>query len=120
MSRAISAPKAREKRRRILERAKGFRGNRSKLIRVAHDAVVRADVMAYNGRKLKKRQYRQLWTVRINVASRALGLPYSRFIAGLKKAGVELDRKILADLAVQDSAAFAQLVETAKEALAKD
>ena len=108
---------SRQRRKKVLKLARGFRGNRSKLIRQAYGAVDRAMAMAYNGRKEKKRQYRRLWTVRINAACRQLGLPYSQFIDGLKKSGIDLNRKCLAELAVSDETAFAQLVMTAKAAL---
>ena len=106
-----------QRRKKLLKKARGYRGSRSKLVRTARHAVDRAMAMAYEGRKQKKRMYRRLWTVRINAASRALGLTYSRFINGLKKSNIEINRKILAELAVNDSAAFAQLVEQAKAAL---
>jgi large subunit ribosomal protein L20 len=99
-----------------LARAKGFQGNRSKLIRMAFSAVDRALAMSYTGRKQKKRQYRSLWTVRINAACRAAGTTYSAFMCGLKAAGVELDRKLLADVAVRDPEAFAKLLAMAKGA----
>jgi large subunit ribosomal protein L20 len=116
--RVTNAPASRKRRKRILRRARGFTGPRSKLIRTAMDAVDKAGQHAYMGRKRKKREYRRLWTVRINAACRANGLNYSRFINGLSKAGIELDRKILADMAVRDADAFAALVERAKAALA--
>jgi large subunit ribosomal protein L20 len=98
----------------VLERAKGFRGASSKNIRTAYDAVDKARSHSYVGRKQKKRQYRRLWTVRINVAARMHGLNYSQFMNGLKKAGIELNRKVLADMAVRDEAAFSALVEQVK------
>lgn len=116
--RVTNAVASRARRKRVLERAKGFTGSRGKLIRQAFDAVDYANKMAYIGRKQKKRDYRSLWTVRINAACRAAGLSYSKFIAGLKKAGVALDRKMLADVAARDAEAFAKLLETAKQALA--
>jgi len=115
--RVTNAVASRARRKRVLERSKGFRGARGKLIRQAMDAVDYANAMAYVGRKQKKRLYRNLWTIRINAACRAAGLNYSKFINGLKKAGVTLNRKVLADLAVRDAAAFAQLLETAGKAL---
>ena len=115
--RAINSVASRARRKRILERAKGFYGARSKQIRTALDAVDKAGVHAYKGRKLKKRQYRRLWTVRINAATRLQGLIYSRFINGLKKLEIELNRKVLADMAVNDPKAFEALVNKAKEAL---
>tara|TARA_Y100001934_G_scaffold281858_1_gene393112 strand:+ start:3374 stop:3697 length:324 start_codon:yes stop_codon:yes gene_type:complete len=102
----------------MLAAAKGYRFKRSKLFRYAKDAVTHGLQYAFHHRKRKKREYRLLWQVRINAASRAAGLTYSRFIEGLKAAKVEVDRKILADLAATDSAAFEQLVTTAKDALA--
>ena len=117
MARNTGAVASHKKRKRLLKAAKGYRGGRSKLVRTAHDAVDRAMAFAYVGRKQKKRQYRRLWTVRINAACRMRGFNYSRFINGLKKAGIELNRKVLADMAVVDPTAFDQLVEKAKAAL---
>lgn len=117
MARNTGAVASKKKRKRLLKQAKGYRGGRSKLVRTAHDAVDRAMAFAYVGRKQKKRQYRRLWTVRINAACRMRGMNYSRFINGLKKAGIELNRKVLADMAVTDPAAFDQLVEKAKASL---
>ena len=119
MPRATNAPASRQRRKRILERAKGFRGKRHRLLRSAMNAVDRAGVQAYRGRKQKKRQYRALWTVRINTACRKLGLTYSEFIHGLKLANIDLNRKVLADLAATDADAFAGIVQSAKTALAK-
>lgn len=116
--RVTSAPASRKRRKRVLKAARGYRGARSKLIRTAYDAVAKAGSHAYIGRKQKKRQYRQLWTVRINAACRARGINYSRFICGLQKCGIELNRKVMADLAVRDEKAFDALVEQAKGALA--
>lgn len=118
MSRAKSAVASRKRRKKVLKQARGFRGNRSKLIRQAYGAVDRAMAMAYVGRKQKKRQYRRLWTIRINAACRAAGWNYSSFIDGLKKAGVEVNRKWLADLAATDPDAFAKLIDTARAAVA--
>ena len=118
MSRSTNAPASRERRRGRLELAKGFYGGRSKSFRTATEAVDHAKRYATVHRKLRKRDYRSLWTVRINAAVRALDFTYSRFIEGLNKAGVALNRKILADLAVNDPAAFADLVKQAKAALA--
>jgi len=117
MPRSTNAPASRERRRRRLELAKGFYGGRSKRFRTATEAVDHAQRHATVSRKLRKRDYRSLWIVRINAAVRPLGLTYSRFIEGLNKANVLLNRKILADLAVNDAAAFAELVKTAKAAL---
>lgn len=108
--------KARRRRKRILKQARGYRGGRSKLYRSAVEAVERGLNYAYKHRKLKKRDFRGLWIQRINAAARGHGISYSRFVGGLKKANVELDRKILAEMAVSDPAAFAKVVETAKNA----
>ena len=118
MSRSTNAPASRERRRKRLELAKGFYGGRSKRFRTATEAVDHAKRYATVHRKLRKRDYRSLWIVRINAAVRALDFTYSRFIEGLNKAGIALNRKILADLAVNDPAAFADLVKQAKAALA--
>ena len=118
MPRSTNAPASRERRRKRLELAKGFYGGRSKRFRTATEAVDHARRYATVHRKLRKRDYRSLWIVRINAAVRALDFTYSRFIEGLNKAGVALNRKILADLAVNDPAAFADLVKQAKAALA--
>ncbi|NMA43466.1 MAG: 50S ribosomal protein L20 [Oligosphaeraceae bacterium] len=114
--RVTSSPASRRRRKRILKLARGYRANRSKLIRQAYIAVDRAMAHAYVGRKQKKRQYRRLWTQRINAACRALDFKYSWFIDGLKKANIEINRKMLADLAVQDPQTFALFVEKAKAA----
>ena len=107
---------SRKRRKRALERAKGFYGASSKRIRTVYDAIDKADAHAYVGRKQKKRQYRRLWTVRINAACRLQGMTYSKFMNGLKKANIEMNRKVLADLAVNDAAAFTALLEKAKAA----
>ena len=117
MARASNAPASRQRRKRVLRDARGFRGNRSKLIRQAYNAVDRANAMAYSGRKQKKRQYRRMWTARINAACRNLGMSYSDFIHGLKLAKVDLNRKVLAHMAAHDPDAFGELVNTAREAL---
>jgi len=119
MARVTLAVPSRKRRKRTLERAKGFRGASSKNIRTVYDAVRKADSHAFIGRKQKKRQYRRLWTVRINAACRSLGTTYSKFISGLKKAQIGLDRRVMADLAVNDPVAFKILVEKAVSALAK-
>lgn len=106
-----------KKRKRVLSKAKGYFLGKSKLYRYAREAVNRADQFAYIGRKLKKRDFRALWITRISAASRAQGLNYSRFMHGLKGAGIDLNRKMLADIAVRDPDGFAQLVAKAKEAL---
>ena len=108
-----------KKRRAILKAAKGYRGAKSKLYRVAREAVMKSGQYAYVGRKLKKRDMRSLWITRINAACRENNISYSVFINGLKKANIELNRKVLAELAVSDKNAFAKLVESAKKALAK-
>ena len=108
---------ARRRHKHILKLAKGYRGSKSKLFKKANETVMKALYYARRDRRAKKREFRQLWIARINAATRANGLSYSRFICGLTKAGIELDRKVLADLAVNDAAAFAKLVETAKAAL---
>ena len=107
---------SRKRRRRVLERAKGFYGRSSKTIRTAYDAVDKAKSHAYRGRKQKKQQYRRLWTVRINAACRLNGTNYSKFINGLKKAEIDLNRKILADLAVFEPQEFKSLVERVAQA----
>ena len=109
---------AKKRHNRVLKLAKGFRGARSKQYRVAKQSVMRALTSAYAGRKQKKRQFRTLWIARINAAARMNGLSYSRMMYGLKLAGVDVNRKILADLAVNDAAGFAALAETAKAKLA--
>lgn len=106
-----------ERRKRILKQAKGYYGKKSKAHRIAKEAVDRSGVFAYRDRRQKKRDFRRLWIVRINAAARQHGLTYSRFIGGLKKADVEINRKMLADLAVREEAAFGELVEVAREAL---
>jgi large subunit ribosomal protein L20 len=118
MPRVKRGTKRRAKRKKILDRASGYFLTKSKLHRAAKEAVDRALKFAYSGRKQKKRQYRSLWIVRIGAAAKLNGLSYSQFVHGLKKANVELDRKILADLAVNDAAAFANLAEQAKTAIA--
>ncbi|MCE0556874.1 MULTISPECIES: 50S ribosomal protein L20 [Motilimonas] len=110
---------ARARHKKVLKQAKGYYGARSRVFRVAVQAVTKAGQYAYRDRRQRKRQFRQLWIARINAASRQNGLSYSRFIDGLKKASVEIDRKILADIAVFDKNTFAVLVDTAKGALAK-
>ena len=116
MARVTSAVASRKRRKRVLEQAKGFKGARSKQIRTAYDAVDKAMSHAFVGRKQKKRLYRRLWTVRINSACRANGTNYSKFINGLKVAGIELNRKVLADIAVNEPKEFKALVEQAVQA----
>ena len=108
--------KARRRHNRILKQAKGYRGAHSRLFRSAVEAVERALVYAYRDRKQRKRAFRRLWIIRINAATRNLGMSYSKFIHGLGKAGIELDRRVLSDLAVADPKAFAELVELARAA----
>ena len=108
---------ARARHKKVLNAAKGYRGRRKNVYRIAKQAVMKAGQYAYRDRRQRKRQFRQLWIARINAASRQNGLSYSRFIDGLKRASVEIDRKILADIAVFDKGAFAALVAKAKEAL---
>jgi large subunit ribosomal protein L20 len=114
MPRAKGGAKTRQRRKKVLKKAKGYFGGRRKLYRTAAETVLRAGAFAYRGRKQKKRRARALWIVRINAACRLAGLSYSTFMAGLKKAGVLLDRKVLAELAVTDPKAFAKLAEAAK------
>ena len=120
MARVKRAVNAHKKRRATLERASGYRGQRSRLYRKAKEQVTHSLVYSYNDRRKKKGNFRKLWIQRINAASRAQGLTYNRFIQGLHLAGVEVDRKILAELAVNDAPAFAALVDAAKAALPED
>lgn len=117
MPRATNSPASRKRRKRILLRAKGFRGFRSKLYRYAKDAVYKARQYEYRDRKKRKGQFRRLWIQRISAAVRNEGMTYSRFIEGLNAAGITLDRKVLADLAVTDIATFNSIVDQAKAAL---
>jgi large subunit ribosomal protein L20 len=114
MPRAKGGAKTRQRRKKILKKAKGYVGGRSRLYRTAAETVLRAGAFAYRDRKAKKRTARRLWIARINAACRAAGLSYSVFIAALKKGGILLDRKVLAEMAVRDPAGFAKLTETAK------
>ncbi|CAN5837280.1 50S ribosomal protein L20 [soil metagenome] len=114
MARVKRGVAAHRRHKRLLNQAEGRRGTRSKLIRPAREALIHALVYAYRDRRDRKRDMRRLWVERINAASRQHGMPYGRFIAGLKAAGVEVDRKILADMAIREPAAFAAVVETAK------
>lgn len=116
IKRGVNAVK---KRRKILKLAKGYFGGRSKRYRVAREAVMKAQMYAYIGRKNKKRDFRSLWIARINAACRLNGLSYSKFMFGLKKAEINLNRKVLADIAVNDAKGFTALVEKAKKVLAK-
>ena len=117
MPRATNARASRERRKRMLEKAKGYRGRRSKLFRYAKDAVMKAQTWAYRDRKTRKRNFRSLWIQRINAACRQHGLTYSRFVEGLAAAQIMVDRKILAELAVQDEAAFKAILDQATRAL---
>ena len=117
MARVKRATTAHKKRKVVLERASGYRGQRSRLYRKAKEQVLHSMTYAYRDRKARKGAFRRLWLQRINAAARANGLTYNRFIQGLKVAGIEVDRRILADMAVADEQAFATLVEVAKKAL---
>lgn len=114
MARVKGALHTRKRRKRVLKLAKGYRGAKSKQFRTAKQAVMKSGVYAYVGRRLKKRDFRKLWIARINAATRANGMSYSTFMHGLKVAGIDVNRKMLAEMAVNDAAAFATLVETAK------
>ena len=118
MARIKGGMNAKKNHNRVLKLAKGYRGARSKQYRVAKQSVMRALTSSYAGRKQKKRQFRQLWIARINAAARMNGLSYSKFMYGLKLAGVELNRKVLADMAVNDAEGFATLAELAKSKVA--
>lgn len=117
MPRATNSPASRKRRKRILKKAKGFRGARSKLYRYAKDAIYKSQSWAYRDRKNRKRNFRRLWIQRISAACRLNGITYSRFIEGLNAGGIDLDRKVLADIAVHDAEAFAAIAEKAKGAL---
>ena len=117
MPRATNAPASRERRKRMVDKARGFRGRRSKLYRYAKNAIMKAQYWAYRDRKTRKREFGKLWNQRINAAARANGLSYSRFMEGLKAAGIALDRKVLASLAYEDEAAFKALAAKAQAAL---
>jgi len=120
MARVKRGVVARARHKRVLKKAKGYYGARSKLFRVAKQAVTKSGQYAYRDRRQRKRQFRALWITRINAAARLHGLSYSRFINGLNRAGVEVDRKILADLAVHDADAFGALAVQARDALGND
>lgn len=117
MPRATNAPASRERRKRVIDASKGYRGRRSKLFRYAKDAQMKAKYWAYRDRKTRKRTFRALWINRLNAAVRAQGLTYSRFIEGLKASEILLDRKVLSDIAVHDEATFSQIVDKAKAGL---
>jgi large subunit ribosomal protein L20 len=116
--RVTRGPAGHAKHKKVIKAASGYRGRRKNTFRIAHQAVERAGQYAYRDRRVRKRTFRRLWIVRINAAVRDYGLTYARFIDGLAKAGIEVDRKILADLAVKEPAAFGALAEKAKGALA--
>ncbi|MDY5531466.1 MAG: 50S ribosomal protein L20 [Pumilibacteraceae bacterium] len=116
IKRAVNAVK---KRRKIFKQAKGYFGSKSRSYRIAREAVMKSGMYAFIGRRLKKRDFRKLWIARINAAARMNGLSYSKFMYGLKTAGIDLNRKVLADIAVNDAATFKALAETATKALAK-
>ncbi len=118
MPRVKRGVQARAKHKKVLDKAKGYYGARSRVYRVAHQAVIKAGQYAYRDRRVKKRMFRSLWIVRINAAAAECGISYSRLINGLSKAEVAIDRKVLADLAVHDMAAFTKIADKAKEALA--
>ena len=118
MSRVKRGSVSRARHKKILKLAKGFRGSRSKIFKVANQAVMKAGVHAYRDRRNKRRFLRRLWIMRINAAVRQEGLSYSRFMNGLEKAGIEVNRKFLSDLAVQEQAAFGLMIDQAKKALA--
>lgn len=117
MARIKRGVTTRRRHKAVLQRAEGYRGTRSRLFKRAHEAVMRAGQYSYRDRRTRKRQMRQLWIIRINAAARENGMPYGRFIEGLNKAGVVVDRKILADLAVRDPQAFREYVNVARAAL---
>ena len=117
MARATNAPASRERRKRVVAEASGYRGRRSKLFRYAKDARMKAQYWSYRDRKTRKRNVRALWITRLNAAVRAQGLNYNRFIEGLKAANILLDRKVLSDIAIQDESTFTKIVASAKAAL---
>ena len=117
MPRATNAPASRERRKRVVDAARGYRGRRSKLFRYAKDATMKAKYWAYRDRKTRKRNFRYLWIQRLNAAVRAQGMTYSRFAEGLKAANIGLDRKVLSDLAITDAVAFTAIVGQVKTAL---
>jgi large subunit ribosomal protein L20 len=119
MARVKRGVTAKARHKKILKKAKGYYGARSRVYRVAKQAVIKAGQYAYRDRRVRRREFRRLWIIRINAAAREFGLTYSRLIDGLNKAGIVLDRKILADLAIFDSVSFARIAEQAKAALAE-
>ena len=118
MARVKKAINAKKKHKKVLKLAKGFYGQKSKVFRAANPAVMRALASAYVGRKNKKREYRRLWIARINAAARMNGISYSQLMNGLKKSGIEINKKMLSEMAIHDAAGFTALVETAKKAIA--
>ena len=114
MPRSTGRPASRSRRKKILDQAKGYRGSRHRLIKTAKQAIDHAGVYAYRDRKVRKREFRRLWIARINAAARANGITYSKLMAGLKMAGIDINRKMLSEIAIHDAAAFTQLAETAK------
>jgi large subunit ribosomal protein L20 len=118
MPRVKRGTTARASHKKVMEAAKGFRGRRKNVFRVANEAVMKAGQYAYRDRRQRKRQFRALWIARINAGARELGMTYSQFMNGLKKAAIDIDRKVLADMAVFDQAAFAKIAEQAKASLA--
>jgi large subunit ribosomal protein L20 len=118
MARVKRGTTARARHKKVLDEAKGYYGARSRVYRVAKQAVIKAGQYAYRDRKQRKRQFRTLWIARINAAARLNGITYSQLVAGLKKACIEIDRKVLSDIAVRDSIAFTKIIEQAKAALA--
>ncbi|SDU80659.1 50S ribosomal protein L20 [Arcanobacterium phocae] len=120
MARVKNAVNSKKKRRTVLERASGYRGQRSRLYRKAKEQVTHSFVYNYRDRKVRKNEFRKLWIARINAGARANGMTYNRFMQGLKLAGIELDRRMLAEMAVNDPAAFASVVEAARKALPAD
>lgn len=119
MPRATNNPASKRRRKKVLKQAKGYYSGRRKLFQNANETVKRALAFAYRDRKVRKRDFRQLWIARINAATREAGVPYSRFMAGLRLAGIEVDRKILAELAVSDPAGFSEYVKLSQSALEK-
>lgn len=117
MPRATSSPASRQRRKKVLKRARGYFGNKSRLPHYAREAVIRAGQSAYRDRRKKKAEFRQLWIVRLNAACRAQGISYSRFISGLKAANIDMNRKVLSELALNDPEAFGKIVQAAREAL---
>jgi len=119
MPRVKGGPRAHQKHRKVIKLAKGYRGSRSKLYKRANEAVIRAGEHAFAGRKIRKRDIRRLWITRINGALTAFDMPYNKFIQGLKQANIELNRKVLSELAINDPKAFEQVVTKAKESFTK-